>query len=1192
MRYAFGAYILDAKRRELRDGGTAIPLRPKVFGLLSYLIVHRDRVVPKDELFDRLWPNVHVGDATLNTCVKAARRAVGDDGQTQAVIRTWHGHGYRFVAAVEEQPDDMLSPDAVATAPVAAAPADTAPPLATPLDAPQPEPDTPVRLPLPVVGPESGFLSGKEHKQVTVLHCVLDRAPQVAAELGPEDMDEVMDHFMAIVGEAVQRFGGVVTQWLSDGVVTLFGAPVAYEDHARRAVAAALGLQDALSRPLAAWSESLAARIGLHTGPVVVGLVGGAPGQVFTAVGTTTEAAYALQRVAPPGAILASRETYELVQAEVAAEPLSGAPWGIGETGPAYLIRGLTTRRSGVPRRGEPTAGPFVGRDRELAILRDRLAQLADAGGHVVSITGEPGIGKSRLVDEFQRDPASQGVLFLRTGCLSYAANSPYLPLRGLLRELCAAKETDPGADIVPKLATCLATAGIDSPVAVSLLGELMELPVDKRPLASLSPEEKRERIFANLDRLVGHMAGERPCVIVMEDLHWVDATSQDWLSVLVNRIAGLPVLLVATYRPGYRAPWLQQSSATQLALPRLTAEDSAAVVRWVRRSFTLTDAALNRIVTRAQGNPFFLEELARTNAGNRFDAPGIPDTVQAVLAARIDQLTPEDKRLLQMAAVVGPDVPMTLLGRIDDLDAAEREHRLLSLQQAELLIERHVGGQRAYAFKHALTQEVAYCSLLGRTRRAVHRRIADAMETDTAVLVGERPELLAHHLTQAGELARAISWWQAAGRRAADHSANVEAMSHFETALALIEDGKTRNRPADEPAFATRELDIVLALGSVMQMVKGPGSPDVGHLYAGARERGTAGASWRQQFEVLWGLWVNANHRGLYDTVKALEHELAGIARDSEDPELQLQASHAIWTSASGAGQWRVALRHTDTGMALAGSIAAPKPAYTIGAHDPIACAHGVRAIALMVEGYPERSAAEIASALALADALAHPPSLANVLQHAVDMHIIHRDVAALCDCSTRLASIAGKYGFAMGLAKATFARGWCRFHRGEASTAIAEMEKGLEGLAGVGRRFRESYARALLAEAYAASGDTGRACAIVEETLRVLADRGRGYWAGCEVSRLAGTVFLSAGAGREDQAEALFRNAMETADGQGARLLALRAATSLGRLLARSGRAGEAASLLRPRCDSFTEALDAPDLTAARALLDELAG
>ena len=428
MRYVFGDCILDTQRYELRRAGTRIALRPKVFQVLAYLLAHRDRLVPKQELREHVWPGQFISEATLNSCIMAVRKALGDGGRAPQCLQTVHGQGYRFVAPVEEQ---TVAPVEEQTPPWADEALPVGPPTATP-DTLAPH----VSL-LPV---NADPLDG-EHKQVTVLSCALVEAPLLAARLGPEAMHHLMRDVLAMAHATVQRYDGILTHVSGDGFLALFGAPVAQEDHARRAVLAALELHQRLRAPDVVREPpgvTLALRLGLHTGPVVVGPLAHDPQCPYTAVGDTLALATQLQHQAAPDTILISAATHALVQDEVQsvacgrlAGDVSAAPVAV------YTVGGITQRRAGVPRRGSRPLSRFVGRAQELALLHERLEQVLGGQGQVIGIAGEPGLGKSRLLAEFARSLDGQAVTYCEGHCLAYGSTTPYLPVLVLLRQRC-----------------------------------------------------------------------------------------------------------------------------------------------------------------------------------------------------------------------------------------------------------------------------------------------------------------------------------------------------------------------------------------------------------------------------------------------------------------------------------------------------------------------------------------------------------------------------------------------------------------------------------------------------------------------------------------------------------------------------------------------------------------------------------
>jgi class 3 adenylate cyclase/DNA-binding winged helix-turn-helix (wHTH) protein len=689
MRYLFGDYALDTRRCDLRRTGTLIKLRPKVFDVLTYLIAHRDRVITRQELMVHLWPQRFVGEATLNSCIMEARQAVGDTGQAQRLIQTLHSRGYCFVAAVEEASD---SPPAE--------PTHTLPSLSL---APTSEDLGQAVVHRPVQGREASAsaeggsaapdaLEG-ERKQVTILCCALADARGVAAHAGSEAMYRLMRAFFALAQHVVQRYAGTLTQRLSDGFVALFGAPVAHEDHARRAVLAALELQQrareepALREPLR--GASLATSMGLHTGMVIVGPLGEDAQTLYAALDDAADIAGQLQRLAGPDMILMSEATRRLVREEVQVEAYDAAALAeLPDPLPVYKVRAVMIRRSGVPGRGGRLLSPFVGRTRELATLQALLAQAKTGQGQVVGIVGEPGIGKSRLLYEFARTLRNTRVSYLEGHCLAYDQATPYGPVLGILRQLCGMSDADGPQAVATKLRHCLREAGLSPDADAPFLLPLLGVPEGAASLAELSPEVRKAKGLAILRHLSLHSHDGRPRVMAVENVHWIDPTSEEYLAQVVDGLSGAKLLLITTYRPGFGPPWLNKSYTTQVALSPLPPQESHAVVRSVLSSMPDSRLWEQAIVDTAAGNPFFIEELswALREGGVAQPTTPIPDTVQAVLAARIDRVPPVEKRLLQTSAVIGHEVPLPLLQVITELPEEVLQRGLAHLQAAEFL--------------------------------------------------------------------------------------------------------------------------------------------------------------------------------------------------------------------------------------------------------------------------------------------------------------------------------------------------------------------------------------------------------------------------------------------------------------------------------------------------------------------------
>jgi class 3 adenylate cyclase len=624
MRYVFGDCTLDTERYELWRAGTLVKLRPKVFDVLAYLLAHRERVVSKQELLEQLWPKQFVGEATLNTCIQAARQAVGDAGQAQRVILTLHGRGYRFVADVEVR-GHMLRESARPLSPTTASQLELRGHVLEALSSPQERSlVTSLAAPRAENEPLTSHVLEAEHKPVTVLSCGLAEATTVAARLGAEAMHRLMQAFFAMARQVMQRYGGTLTHVVGDGFLALFGAPMAQEDHARRAVLAAVELHQTWQEQQKEERLVLLLCNGVHSGAVVVGRLGEDAQRLYTAVGETIDLASRLRQLAAPSAILISATTQQLVQDEVQVD--DGGTVNAAETTaamPVYTVRRIAQRRAGVPGRRGRAWSRFVGRTRELAILHERLAYAAGGEGQVIGIAGEPGIGKSRLLFEFRQSLSGRPVRYYEGHCLAYGNATPYLPVRDLLRQVCGITEADGPEAITAKVQRSVQEAGVTSAEEPLLLFQLLDVPLQGERIAEISPPARRSRTFALLRQVFVHHSQRQPLVLAVENAHWIDATSEAWLTTLAERLPSAAILLLVTYRPGYHPSWLGQSAATQMALPRLTPRDSLTVVQSILPTKPLSEAVRQEMVSKAAGNPFFLEELAWTI--REHDAPHPP---------------------------------------------------------------------------------------------------------------------------------------------------------------------------------------------------------------------------------------------------------------------------------------------------------------------------------------------------------------------------------------------------------------------------------------------------------------------------------------------------------------------------------------------------------------------------------------
>lgn len=659
-------------------------------------------------------------------------------------------------------------------------PTPSAPPV-QPTEAVPPEPRLQMRggseAALPPAG-EPVSMGDSEIKQVSVLHC--DLACSVSA-IEPELMHHLLNQFFELAREEVERYGGVVSQFLGQGFMALFGAPVAYEDHARRAVLAALGLSERLAttappggRPELGWS----ARMGLATGAVVVG------GGGSLAVGETTLTAGRLQLLAAPGTILVSASTARLVRDLVRLEPVEG----IGDEGAMRVATGEAVSEDG--RFSSEGLSPFIGRGKELAVLEELRGQAAAGLGQVVAIVGEAGAGKSRLLFEHHRQLRGTGISHLRGRCLSYGNGVPYLPLVDMIKTASNIGEDDEPGVVVAKMRASLETVGTDPETSLPYFLRLLGVSEGTGALDEVEPQALQNRTFATLRRML-LQAAERSLVIMeLEDLHWIDSTSAEFLTSLVDVIPAARLFLITTYRPGYQPRWLDKSYATSLTMRRLSPDDSQQLVGAILRRADLPDDLARDILEKAEGNPFFLEELARALVESRAAGAGaaVPDTIQGILMARIDRLPEQHKRLLQTASVLGREINHDLLGGLWNRDEAI-DPLLRDLQHWEFLYRAPSEDQAVHHFRHALTQEVAYQSLLSSRRRQLHAQAAKALERHFDGRLEEVYDRLIYHYPKAGEPEKTIHYLTLFARLAARQYAHAEAAKALRQALEHAEE-------------------------------------------------------------------------------------------------------------------------------------------------------------------------------------------------------------------------------------------------------------------------------------------------------------------------------------------------------------------------------------------------------------------
>jgi class 3 adenylate cyclase/tetratricopeptide (TPR) repeat protein len=745
-----------------------------------------------------------------------------------------------------------------------------------------------------------------ERKQVTVLFADLKGSMELLADRDPEEARQLLDPVLERMMEAVHRYEGTVNQVMGDGIMALFGAPLAHEDHAVRACYAALAMQEALHHYADEVRRTqgllVQMRVGLNSGEVVVRAIGSDLHMDYSAVGQTTHLAARMEQLAAPGSVLLTAATLRLVEGFVRVQALGPVPVkGLAEPVEVFELVGVTALRQRLQAAVAHGLSPFVGRQPEVAALQQALARAGAGQGQVVALIGEPGVGKSRLVYEFLQSHHTQGWLRLESSSVSYGKATAYLPVCDLLKAYCRIEDRDDLRTVRAKVTGQLLTlddALQDTVPAVLALFEA--LPPDSSFL-SLDPLQRRCRTLEALKRMLLRESQVQPLLLVFEDLHWIDSETQAVLDSLVESLPTARVLLLVNYRPEYQHSWSSKTSYTQIRLDPLPEASAESLLQALLGPDPGLLPLSQLLIGRTQGNPFFLEESVRTlvetgvlvgergayHLAQLRDTMHVPPTVQAMLAARIDRLPPEDKRLLQTAAVIGTEVPGPLLQAIADMPDAALYRSLAQLQAAELLYETSLFPERASTFKHALTHEVAYGSLLHERRRVLHARIVVALEALAGDRVDDQVERLAQHALRGEVWDKAVTYCQQAGARAYDRVAYPEAVAYFDHALQALahlpEDANTRALAIELRLALDRPLDALGAYGRCLALL--------GEAEALARaltERVWLGRVLARMANVL-------RETGDLDGAMAAGQQALALASELGESALQMRASYSL---------------------------------------------------------------------------------------------------------------------------------------------------------------------------------------------------------------------------------------------------------------------------------------------------------
>jgi TOMM system kinase/cyclase fusion protein len=1040
-----------------------------------------------------------------------------------------------------------------------------------------------------------------ERRQLTVLFCDLVDSTALAGQLDPEELREVVRAYQATCAEVIQRFEGHIAQYLGDGLLVYFGYPQAHEDDAQRAVRTGLGMVDALQQLNARLQPDkgiqLAVRLGIHTGLVVVGEIGGGAKHEQLALGETPNIAARLQGLADPDTVVISAATYRLVQGFFACRDLGSHPLkGVSTPVPVYRILGVSGAQGRLEVAGPTGLTPLVGREQEVGLLLERWAQVKEGEGQLVLLSGEAGIGKSRLVHAVKDRVSSEPHVRWECRCSPYAQNSSLYPVLELMQRALQFHQDDAPDKKLSKLEGALAPYVVSLPDVVPLLASLLSVPLsDRYPPFTLTPERRRQKTLEAVLAVLVAVAAQQPVLFIVEDLHWADPSTLELLGLFIDQGPTARILTLLAFRPDFRPPWGFRTHLTHLTLARLPRQQAKVMVEQVVGNKTLPAAILEQVVARTDGVPLFVEELTKMvlesgllqEREDRYELTGplpalaIPATLHDSLMARLDRLAPV-KEVAQLGATLGRAFPYALLQAVSPQDEPTLQLALARLVEAELLYQRGVPPQATYLFKHALIQDTAYQSLLKSTRQQYHQRIAQVLEARFAELVETQPELLAHHYTEAGLIEQAVGYWHKAGQKASERSAHVEAINHLTRGLEVL------TTLPDTPERAHQELDVQTTLGLALMATKGWAAPEAGKAYARAYALCRQLGEIPQLFAVLKGLRVFYHLRGEFQTARELGEQCLSLAQRQHDPALLLEAHRALAPTLYCLGELASARAHLEEGMALYDPQQHRAHAFLYGEDPGVGC-RSYAAWVLWELGHPDQALQQSHEALTRARELAHPHSLAYALFYGAVLHQFRREGQAAHERAETLMVLSAEQGFALWGARGTILRGWTLALQGQGVEGIAQMRTGLAGYTTTGATLLQPYWLALLAEAYGIAGRTEEGLRALAGALAAVHRTGERFYE-AELYRLKGELLLTRSADDQAAATTCFQHALAVARRQQAKSLELRAAMSLSRLWQQQGKRDAAHELLAPIYGWFTEGFDTADLKEAKALLEEL--
>ena len=990
-------------------------------------------------------------------------------------------------------------------------------------------------------GPTAADAPGEaERRQVTVLFCDMVGSTALSGTVDPELLGALIRRYQDAVAGAIGQFGGFVAKFMGDGVLAYFGFPRAFEDAAERAVSAAINVLAEVAGIELPDGTRVQARVGIATGLVVVGeIVGSGAAQERTIVGETPNLAARLQALAAPDTILVSEATQNLLGGLFELE-FTGEHELKGFARPVSVWRvvaeAAVESRFAASRAGRDL--PMIGRAHEMGLMLDRWHLARGGEGQIVTVIGEAGIGKSRAIEALRAALAGEPHARIHLQGSPYYSDSALFPVIKHLSRAARFAAGDSATVRIEKLRASFAQRVASDAAALPLLAELLSIPADGLAPLSLTPAQRKTATIALLVDEFVRLGETEPALLVLEDAHWVDASTLELMTQLADGIGRARLLAVVTARPDFTPPWQTRPHSTLLTLGRLGRADCARLVAGVAASQDLSAETVAAILDKTDGIPLFAEELTRSIVESAGEATAtVPATLKDSLMARLDRLGAA-REVAQIAAVVGRQFPFAILDAVVPRDGAALEAALTDLVAAGILLPEGRGLERGFSFKHALLRDAAYDSLLLTRRREWHERTARAVEQRFPELAASEPEVLAYHFAEAGLPAPACDYRMRAGDRAVGRSAYQEAVAHFSAGLISAE------ALPDAVDRARRQLGFLLKLGPALMVARGLQSAEAEDANRRAAELAEAIHDRPATFRAKWGLWLNANVMRKTSLARDRASELVALAQSSGDGDLLLEAYHCQWSTAFFRGDVAATLDNSRIGIETYDMKRHGHLGPAFGGHDPGVCADVCAAVALRMAGEAEQAAKSIARGLALAEALDHPNTLAHALHNFSISHQIAGNRDGAFAAGSRAAALAQKFGLLPWRAGSLLLTAWASAVGTGISDAARLVDAEIASATASGPL--PQYFIGLAADVLLDAGRAADALAHLDRAIAGIDEPGVGFYVP-EIYRLRGKCLLALGRGNKDEARRAFATARDGARRQGAVIFERRAEASL---------------------------------------------